>query len=119
MGLAAQHLPTVNKEVMRKGPVLNQQHALAFCKPVTDEEIYSGLRYVEDDKASRMDGYNALFYKKAWPKIGREVTKAIRRFFNTGKMHKAINCTSITLVPKKINPATVKEYRSIACCIVV
>lgn len=34
-------------------------------------------------------------------------------------MYKAINCTSITLVPKKANPANVKEYRPITCCTVI
>lgn len=85
-----------------------------MCKLVTDEEIYSGLRSIDDDKAPGVDGYNALFYKKAWPQIGKEITRVIRRFFNTGKIHNAINCISVTLVPKKANPATMKEYRPIA-----
>uniref|UniRef100_A0A0V0I001 Putative ovule protein n=1 Tax=Solanum chacoense TaxID=4108 RepID=A0A0V0I001_SOLCH len=34
-------------------------------------------------------------------------------------MLKAINCTSITLVPKIPNPSTVKEYRPIECCTVL
>lgn len=72
------------------------------------KKIYSGLKSIDDDKAPGVDGYNALFYKKAWPLTRKEVTVAIKRFFNTGKLYSAINCTSITLVPQKPNPTTVK-----------
>lgn len=40
-------------------------------------------------------------------------------FFQTQVMDKAINCISVTLVPKVISPSSVREYRPIACCTVV
>lgn len=42
--------------------------------------------------------------------------EAIKEFFKTGKLYKAINCTVITLIPKIANPTSVKEFRPIAYC---
>ncbi|XP_075080401.1 uncharacterized protein LOC142165912 [Nicotiana tabacum] len=55
---------------------------------------------------------------RKWPCITQqqreEVTVAIKEFFKTGKMYRAINCTAITLVPKTAKPSTVNENRPIA-----
>lgn len=44
---------------------------------------------------------------------------AIQQFFNSGCMLRERNSTAIYLVPKTCAPATIKEYRPIACCNVV
>nr|XP_016440054.1 PREDICTED: uncharacterized protein LOC107765869 [Nicotiana tabacum] len=59
-----------------------------------------------------------LLYK-AWQVVKGDVVVAVKEFFSTGKMYKAVNCTAITLVPKTAHPATVKEYRPIAGCSVL
>lgn len=64
MGSAKRSLPAVNKEIIRKGPVIRQQKAIALCQPISNEEIYAGLKSIDDDEAPRGDSYNALFYKK-------------------------------------------------------
>nr|XP_016453422.1 PREDICTED: uncharacterized protein LOC107777786 [Nicotiana tabacum] len=45
-----------------------------------------------------------------------EIIDVVKEFFTIGKLYKAINCTTITLVPKVNKPTTVKEYILIACC---
>ncbi|XP_075076893.1 uncharacterized protein LOC142163499 [Nicotiana tabacum] len=47
-----------------------------------------------------MDGYPAEFFKEYWPIIGKEVIEAVQQFFQTGKLLKEINCTTVTLIPK-------------------
>lgn len=68
------------------------------------------------DKAPSVDGYPAKFFKKFWPVIGEDVIKAVIEFFDTGKLLKEINCTTVTLVPKTSSPLFVKEYKLITCC---
>lgn len=63
--------------------------------------------------APGIDGFNALFFKKAWPAVKGDIYDAVKEFFATK------NCTTITLVPKVQNPSYVKEYRPIACCTLV
>ena len=48
-----------------------------------------------------------------------EVCAAVSKFFYTGNMLPAINCTLITLIPKVLNPTLVKDYRPIACCTIL
>lgn len=51
--------------------------------------------------------------------MGKEVTKATKQFFQTGKLLKGVNCTTISLVPKVKNLTFVKEFRPIACCTIL
>ncbi|XP_070039684.1 uncharacterized protein [Nicotiana tomentosiformis] len=111
MGTSVQTPPTINRLIMRKGPKLNHPQQLAMCEAVTTTEIYEGLCSIGDDKAPRVDGYNAVFFKKTWHIIKEEVTKAVLVFFTTGKLYRAINCTSFTLIPKTENPFTMKVSR--------
>lgn len=50
---------------------------------VTKQEVYEGLKGIIDDKAPGIDGYNAMFFKRAWHIIGDELTKAVQEFFST------------------------------------
>lgn len=64
MGSATPSLIVINKEIIRTGPMLSQQTAVTLCQSVSDEEIYAGLKSIDDDKAPGVDGYNTLFYNK-------------------------------------------------------
>ncbi|XP_059306490.1 uncharacterized protein LOC132057927 [Lycium ferocissimum] len=101
MGSSNPSVLAVNRIVMRKGPVLTQQQRLAICMEVTDEEIYKGMCSAGDDKAPGVDGYNAVFYKKPWPLLMNNITRAIKEYFLHENMFKAFNFTSITSVPSK------------------
>lgn len=71
-----------------------------LVKQVTSEEIQNALMGIGDNNSPGHDGFNALFFKKAWPVIGHDVTDAILDYFTTGKVRHEVNCTSITLIPK-------------------
>lgn len=71
---------------------------------MTTEEIYDGLCSIGDEKAPGLDGYNAFFFKKAWHIVKDKVMEAIMEFFKCGKLYRAINCTTIMLVPKVSKP---------------
>nr|GEW83494.1 hypothetical protein [Tanacetum cinerariifolium] len=86
---------------------------------VTSKEIKEALFGIRDNKALGPNGYSALFFKKAWSVVGGDFYKAIKEFFNTGKMLKELNSTVISLIPKSQSPLKVTDYRPIACCNVV
>ncbi|XP_019252718.1 PREDICTED: uncharacterized protein LOC109231512 [Nicotiana attenuata] len=90
MGSVANSLPAINRLYMKNGPTLSHQQRMDLCAEFSS--------------------------KKAWGIINNRITEAIKEFFSTGKIYKAINCSTITLVPKVTKPAIVKEYRPIACC---
>ena len=57
------------------------------------------------NKAPGPDGFNGMFFIKAWPVIGGDIIRAVQEFFfSSGKLLKEFNTTIITLVPKVPNP---------------
>lgn len=46
----------------------------------------------------------------------QDILAAVQEFFSTGRMHKALNCSLITLIPKSGEAKTIKDWRPIACC---
>lgn len=47
---------------------------------------------------------------------GHDVIKAIKSFFQSGRLLKELNATAIALVPKVPNPDKWKDFRPISCC---
>nr|XP_016512294.1 PREDICTED: uncharacterized protein LOC107829334 [Nicotiana tabacum] len=119
METAASKLPAVNILVMRNFPCLSHTQQLELCAPITEEEIYEGLSSIGDDKAPGIDDFNVVFFKQTWCIVKNEVYEAVQDLFTTGTLYKAINCTTLTLVPKVPNPDTVKDYGPIASCTVL
>ncbi|XP_070015914.1 uncharacterized protein [Nicotiana sylvestris] len=45
-----------------------------------------------------------------------DIYEDVKDFFVTGRLHKRVSSTAVTLIPKVQNPSQVKDYRPIACC---
>ncbi|XP_058776403.1 uncharacterized protein LOC131650721 [Vicia villosa] len=74
---------------------------------------------IGDNKAPGEDGYTARFFKAAWNTIKQDVCSAIRDFFEKKRLHPALNCALVTLIPKSPEAKNVKNLRPIACCTTV
>lgn len=119
MGTTALQLPSVDVAMLRAGIQVSSTDATALIQPITSHEIEAALWSIDEVKAPGIDGFNILFFKKAWPIIKTEVCAAVSQFFETCIMLPAINCTLITLFPKVANPTLIKDYRPIACCTIL
>lgn len=113
---AATQLPAVYLIITQEGRVLSIEHQLALIALVTIEEVVQALKHIDHLKTPGCDGFNACFFKKAWPVVGEEITKAVLEFFDTGVMCKTINGTTIKLIPKVQNLARISEFRPISYC---
>lgn len=71
------------------------------------------LKDIDDSETPIGDGFNAYFFKKTSPKIGDEVTIAMLQFFRCNVIYKAINRTTVTLIPKIKHPYSIRDYRPI------
>lgn len=114
LGTAAAHLPSVDISLLRSCPQVQASDAAMLTQPITVQEIEA----VGDDKAPRIDGFNSHFFKKAWSIVKHDICAVVLHFFESGVLPE-INCTLVTLIPKVLNPFLVKDFRPIACCIVL
>ena len=103
----------------RAGPQLSLPSRDLLCAPVTDRDIENALASIDDSKAPGVDGFNAVFFKRAWSAVKKEVYAAVHHFFHSSHLLPQFNCTSVTLVPKLDNPTYAKDFRPIACCTMV
>ena len=86
---------------------------------VTEEEIKQSLFDIEDNKALGPDGFTSNFFKKAQIVVKDDFCKAVKEFFDSGKLIGQLNATLITLVPEIKTPLKVSDFRPIACCNVI
>lgn len=85
-----------------------------LCSTFSTEEIDEIVLDMPNDKAPGPDGFNSLFFKKAWPIIRFDMYKLCQDFFLHQADLKSINSSYITLVPKKDNPESVNDFRPIS-----
>ncbi|GJY64314.1 pre-mRNA-splicing factor ATP-dependent RNA helicase DEAH7 [Tanacetum coccineum] len=71
-----------------------------MTKPITNEEIKRAMFGIGDDKARGPDGFTSAFFKKGWDVVGQDICKAVRDFFDNGKLLKEVNHTFLALIPK-------------------
>ncbi|XP_016567287.1 uncharacterized protein LOC107865556 [Capsicum annuum] len=110
MGSNAATLPCPNTEVIRNGVCLTRKQQLFLIMEITIDEIDNTIKGMAMDKAPGVDGFPVEFFTKNWATVKNDVCDAIQKFFSTGTMDQAWNCTTITLVQKHESPTQVKDY---------
>ena len=95
---------------------LSDLQGFHLVRDVESVEIKEVFFSFNDMKAPGPDGFNAHFFKKAWPIIGEEITEVVKEFFKHGKLLRELNSTILALVPKVPNPTTMGDFRPISCC---
>ena len=75
----------VNVDVIKNGPVLNDEHKRLLCLPFQSDEVRKTLFSIPNNKSPGPDGYSSKFFKDSWDVVGMDVIAAILDFFNSGK----------------------------------
>lgn len=87
--------------------------ALETC--FTEQEVWDAICSLPADKAPGPDGFIALFYQQCWAIIKSDVMAAIHKLGSlAGNSFARLNQALITLLPKKLEPQGVKDYRPIS-----
>jgi hypothetical protein len=65
------------------------------------------------------DGFPMRFFQRNWEVMKVDVISVVQHFFQTGQMPEGVNDTAIVLIPKKIDPEVLKDFRPISLCNVI
>jgi hypothetical protein len=102
---------TINWDLLNIQPY-NLQH---LDEPLTEEEVHQAILEAPTEKAPGLDGYIGLFYKHCWNTMKTDLMKALEDIFNLrGRHWNLLNTANNTLVPKKEDTQSAKDYRSIS-----
>lgn len=80
----------------------------------SEEEVKRALFQMHPLKSPGPDGYPALFYKKYWDILGKDVCRAVLSYLNGGNFDAGLNITNIVLIPKVNTPSKLSDFRPIS-----
>ncbi|XP_058774459.1 uncharacterized protein LOC131648725 [Vicia villosa] len=90
-----------------------------LIQPLTREEIHVALSAMHPDKSPGPDGFNPAFFQNFWDVCGNDIFDAATSWLECGFFPPSINDTNICLIPKGVNPVSMKDFRPISLCNVV
>lgn len=82
--------------------------------PFLKKEIDQLIKDLPTDRAPGPDGFSGLFIKKCWPIICHDYYKLCDDFHYGSLSLDPLNHSVIILVPKKLNPEIINDYRPIS-----
>eukprot|EP00253_Pinus_taeda_P027310 PITA_27310 len=108
------------KEITNNIPKLvSREDNFNINRPVTEEEVCDVLKEMQKGKAPGPDGFNVYFFKVCWNIVKQDILKVVEDSRLNTTMLKALNASSISLIPKQDLAQTPDKYRPIALCNVV
>lgn len=78
---------------------LTTQETAMLAKPVTGQELKEAMWSINPKKATGPNRFTADFFQKNWEIVGNDVQDTVIDFFSIGKLLKALDMTTITLIP--------------------
>lgn len=83
---------------------------------ISEDEFHSAFCSMGKNKSLGPNGFTAHFFKVTWSIISEDFVWAIKYFFITVQMRKAVNSMIITLVPEHDQADKMKDFRPISSC---
>lgn len=85
-----------------------------LSKPFLDEEIEAVIKHMPPDRAPGTHGFAGLFLKKCWNILKHDFLALVKDFYEGKVDLEFINSSLITLVPKKLSPEMIDDFRPIS-----
>ena len=112
--------PLIENEMLNLfSPIITKKENVLLCTPLAKEEIFEALASLGTTKAPGLDRFTALFFKKYWPMVRKDVLICIEQFFKNHNLLRNQNHSFITLVPTLSGSHTTHQFRPISFCNIV
>jgi hypothetical protein len=107
-------IPQLDAELLELfPPIISVEDNQSLISIPTEKEVFEVLSSLGSSKAPGPDGFSALFYKKYWSIVKREVLECVLDFFLNKNLASKQNHTCITLIPKQSGAHSVNHFRPI------
>lgn len=93
---------------------LSESDCETLLTAFSEEEIRAAVWDCEGQKSPGPDGINFTFINEFWDCLKPDFLAFLEEFYANGKLVKGSNSSFICLVPKKVNPQKVGDYRPIS-----
>jgi len=100
-------------------PRQSEQCRDSLSTPVLKEEVRRVVFSMKSYKASGPDGFQPIFFKHFWERIGDDIRHLVHIASNMGTINTSIAETLIVLISKESNPQRLKNFRPISLCNVI
>ena len=85
-----------------------------LSKLFSDDEVDEFIKYLPLDRAPGPDGFTGLFLKKCWHILKADFLVLVKEFYEGKCNLECLNTSFITLIPKKLSPEFVGDFRPIS-----
>ncbi|KAE8671022.1 Detected protein of unknown function [Hibiscus syriacus] len=80
----------------------------------SEQEVWEAVFHSDSSKAPGPDGFTMGFFKKLWPIMKDHLLKFVDDFHRGRSWKHGVNHAFITLIPKKLNPKGIEDYKPIS-----
>ena len=93
---------------------IEEEERLSLEKEFSKEEVIQVLREMESDKALGPNGFTMAFFHKCWSVVEKDVMDFFDYFHRYSMFERSLNASFLTLIPKKCNAVSIKDFRPIS-----
>nr|XP_016494332.1 PREDICTED: uncharacterized protein LOC107813564 [Nicotiana tabacum] len=94
---------------IRNSHMITPEDNLMLQSPFGVHEIWDSVKAYAEDKTPDPDGFSMAFFINY-----REVVAVIQNFYDQGIFEKSFNATFVALIPKKVGPKELRNFRPIS-----
>jgi len=98
------HSTTPNTLLVNEMPRLSEQCIDSLTTTVLKEEVRRAVFSMKSYKAFDPDGFQPIFFKHFWERIGDDIWNLVHTTFNMVSINTSIAEALIALIPKESNP---------------
>ena len=85
--------------------------AMWFDHPFSEEKVHNVVFQLDEEKASRLDGFSIVVFQKCWDVIKEDLPRVFSEFHSSGVINQSTNATSIALMPKKRQTNKISDFK--------
>lgn len=90
-----------------------------LCAPYTRLEVDEALKQMHPHKAPSFDGLSSFFFQRFCEIVGDDVSSAVLEILHGHAIRPRPNHAFVVLLPKKLKPSKMSEFRLISLCNVI